>query len=488
MNKFKIIAGVDKNNSLGNGYKLPWKVFSEDMNWFKKKTLNNTVVMGRKTYDSMNSIKLKDRMNIVLTSTPERYFNYKDTHTFVSNFDDATKLKRQNDLYVIGGADLYNQTITNPNCDEIFLTRVNTSCDYKHDSYSTCDYMKDKVDKKVYFPHLSAEDYYLSNIIEHGDCMIKRHDNCNIDTTYEILHYKRLLKETTNTYHGEKGYLNAIKDIMTKGIDRNDRTGVGTRSLFGLNFRYDLQLGFPLLTTKRMFSRGIFEELLWFLNGHTNVKLLQDNDVHIWDGNSSREYLDKIGLTSRKVGDAGPIYGHQFRHFGAKYVDCHTSYKGQGIDQLQYVIDLIKNDPESRRMIINLWNPVDLNAMALPPCHILYHFWISEGKYVHCSMLQRSGDMGLGVPFNIASASLLTHIIANLTGLVAKELVHTINDAHIYNNHIDALKTQLTLTARPFPKLRIIDRCQKSVEDFNSYDFVLHGYTPHPTIKMDMAV
>lgn len=236
-----------------------------------------------------------------------------------------------------------------------------------------------------------------------------------------------------------------------------------------------------------MFLRGIIEELLWFLRGETDAKVLQDKKVRIWDGNSSREYLDSIGLTENKEGDCGPIYGHNFRYYGARYINCETNYQGQGYDQVAEALRIIREEPHSRRCLINLWNPGDLDKVALPPCHVLYQFYV-DGDDLSCSMYQRSGDIGLGVPFNIASASLMTHVFAKLTGKRPKELVHTIGDAHIYENHLEALLPQLERVPYPFPVLRIEDREQKTVEDFVSGDFKLEGYQCHPAIKMEMAV
>ena len=251
--------------------------------------------------------------------------------------------------------------------------------------------------------------------------------------------------------------------------------------------QFDISQHIPLLTTKKMFTKGIIEELLWFLKGQTNNKTLQEKGVHIWDGNTSRDFLDDMGFINREEGDGGPIYGFQFRHFGADYIDSHTDYTGQGIDQVSNVLNLIKNNPDSRRMVINLWNPCDLNQMVLPPCHVLYQFRV-YGDKLSCSMYQRSGDVGLGVPFNIVSASVMTHIFAHLTGKKAGKLVYTIGDAHIYMDHVYQLEKQLKREPYSFPLFEIKDRGQKSVEDFNINDFIIRGYEYWPSLKMKMAV
>jgi len=271
------------------------------------------------------------------------------------------------------------------------------------------------------------------------------------------------------------------------GNDKGDRTGTGTRSLFGAQMRFSLRDGtFPLLTTKKTFYRGIAEELFWFIRGSTNAKELQEKNVRIWDGNSSRQFLDSVGLGHREEGDLGPVYGFQWRHFGAEYVDMHADYSGKGVDQLANVIDAIKNRPEDRRIIMCAWNPADLNKMALPPCHCLVQFYVANGE-LSCQLYQRSADMGLGVPFNIASYALLTHMIAHVTGLSAGEFVHTLGDAHVYNNHFDALKEQLTREPLPFPKLRM-KRKVENIEDFSIDDLEVEGYKSHGKVDMKMAV
>lgn len=246
---------------------------------------------------------------------------------------------------------------------------------------------------------------------------------------------------------------------------------------------------FPLLTTKRVFWRGVAEELLWFISGDTSAKTLQDKDIHIWDGNGSREYLDSIGLTARETGDLGPVYGFQWRHFGATYTDMHADYSGQGVDQLADVIHKIRTNPNDRRIIMSAWNPADLNAMALPPCHMFCQFYVANGE-LSCQMYQRSADMGLGVPFNIASYALLTRLIAHVCGLRAGDFIHVIGDAHIYADHVEPLKIQLGRTPRAFPRLRIAttDANASDIDGFAFSDLEIVDYKPHGAIKMAMSV
>merc|ERR1719230_1836707 len=266
----------------------------------------------------------------------------------------------------------------------------------------------------------------------------------------------------------------------------DDRTGVGTKSVFGKSLRFDLRQSFPLLTTKRVFWRGVLEELLWFVKGDTNGKNLSDRGGKIWDANGSRDFLDNRGLSHRGEGDLGPVYGFQWRHFGAKYVDMHTDYTGRGVDQLAECIRKIKEDPIDRRILLSAWNPADLHLMALPPCHMFCQFYVANGE-LSCLMYQRSADMGLGVPFNIASYSLLTLMMAQVCGLKAGEFVHTIGDAHVYSNHVEALQEQIKRTPRPFPLLKVNPEV-KDIDGFKSSDFELIGYNPHGKIAMDMAV
>lgn len=289
-------------------------------------------------------------------------------------------------------------------------------------------------------------------------------------------------------YHDEEEYLNLIRKILKKGKVRDDRTGVGTISIFGAQMRFSLRDQFPLLTTKRTFWRGVAEELIWFIQGNTNAKDLSDKNVRIWDANGSREFLDSRGLNKNDEGDLGPVYGFQWRHFGAEYGACKDDYGGKGVDQLKQVIDMIRNDPNSRRIIMSAWNPVDIPKMALPPCHVMCQFYVNDGE-LSCQLYQRSADMGLGVPFNIASYALLTYMIAAITNLKPGDFVHTIGDAHVYKNHVEPLQKQLEREPKPFPKLNFKRMEEiKEIDDFKFEDFELVGYKCHPTIKMDMAV
>ncbi|KAF7312523.1 hypothetical protein MIND_00266000 [Mycena indigotica] len=299
--------------------------------------------------------------------------------------------------------------------------------------------------------------------------------------------------------HEEQQYLDLIRRVLDTGAVRADRTGTGTLSLFAPpSFRFSLaDNSLPLLTTKRTFLRGILEELLWFVHGATDSKLLSEKGVKIWDGNGSKEFLEKRGLGHRREGDLGPVYGFQWRHFGAKYVDCEKDYTGEGVDQLRECIRKIKEDPTDRRIILSAWNPADIPQMALPPCHMLCQFYVhlpapdapsTEKPKLSCLMYQRSADLGLGIPFNIASYALLTHMMAHVTGTEANELIIQLGDAHVYRDHVDALEIQLKRTPKPFPTLRWARDDITDIEQFVYSDFVVEGYECHPTIAMKMSV
>lgn len=280
-------------------------------------------------------------------------------------------------------------------------------------------------------------------------------------------------------------YDNLVRSILLSGSKKDDRTGVGTISIFGTQHRYDINNSFPLITSKKIYWKGVVEELLWMLRGSTNAKELQDKNVHIWDGNSSREFLNSLNL-SYPEGHLGPVYGHQWRHFNAEYVDANTDYANQGVDQIKEIIHLLRNNPSSRRIILCSWNPCQTHNMALPPCHTVAQFYVSENK-LSCQLYQRSADVGLGVPFNIASYSLLTHILAKMTSLIPHEFIHTIGDAHIYNNHIEIIKQQLENDTFKSPKL-IIKNIKENIEDYSFDDFQLIDYEYSSGSFMKMAV
>ncbi len=295
-----------------------------------------------------------------------------------------------------------------------------------------------------------------------------------------------------------KQYLDLLRKIKEEGVVKGDRTGTGTKSVFGYQMRFDLRDGFPLLTTKKVFVKGIIHELLWFLSGDTNIKYLVDNGVHIWDNDAYRYYnelcvrygilpverdtfLASAGVESPidgyRFGDLNHVYGYQWRSWPAA--------DGGVIDQIAEVVDTIRKNPDSRRMIVSAWNVAEIGDMALPPCHVLFQFYVAEGR-LSCQLYQRSADTFLGVPFNIASYALLTMMIAQVCGLEAGEFIHTLGDTHLYLNHLEQADEQLSRVPRPLPTMRI-NPDVKSVFDFRFEDFTLEGYDPYPAIKAPMS-
>lgn len=263
-----------------------------------------------------------------------------------------------------------------------------------------------------------------------------------------------------------KQYLDLLQHVLEHGVAKDDRTGTGTRSVFGYQMRFHLDDGFPLLTTKKLHLRSIIYELLWFLRGDTNVKYLHDHGVSIWDEWAGPD------------GELGPIYGHQWRSWGTA--------DGRQIDQISGLIEEIKHNPDSRRLLVSAWNVGELEQMHLPPCHILFQFYVSEGR-LSCQLYQRSADIFLGVPFNIASYALFTMMVARACGLGYGDFVHTLGDAHIYNNHVEQCRLQLTREPRPLPRMEL-NPAKRSIFDFDYDDFKLVGYDPHPHIKGEVSV
>lgn len=288
----------------------------------------------------------------------------------------------------------------------------------------------------------------------------------------------------------ENEYLNVLKDIMENGTRRNNRTGTDTISKFGVRMEFDISNKIPAFTTKKVFWKKVIGELLWFVSGKTDIQSLHKDNIHFWDDNGSRDFLDKRGLSHYNEGDLGPVYGFQWRHWGEEYNGSNKEYKG--IDQLNEIINLIKNDPYSRRMILSAWNVSQLEEMALPPCHLLCQFYVrfdkNNNKFLDCQLYQRSGDLFLGVPFNILSYSTLIYMICNIIGDISPgKFIHTIGDAHIYVNHIDQVKEQLSRDIREWPELKI-NKIGKNIDDFSLDDFELIDYNPHPYIRAKMAI
>ena len=475
MVQINIIVGCDAENGIGYQNKIPWYI-SSDMKYFKEMTCHvspgkvNAVLMGRKTWDSLPAKyrPLPHRLNIILSKTSSMHSS-PASGLWIQSFSQIQDILQKYEietLWIIGGASVYTQALQHLPIHYIYKTHI---------------HKKFVCDTWFSFPKEQFTLYKTTECIEKDGTILQ----------FEV--YKKNGQHVLQTgitnmsvNNEENQYLDLIKHILNNGSIRKDRTGVGTLSVFGTQMRFNIRNTLPLFTTKRVFFRGIVEELLWFLRGDTNVRILQDKNVKIWNGNSTPEYLESVGLSHLKNGDLGPIYGFQWRHFGAKYTTGDADYTGKGVDQIAKIIHQIKHEPHSRRIILSAWNPVDLDHMALPPCHVLYQFYVNNGE-LSCHMYQRSGDIGLGVPFNIASSSILTYILAHLTNLVPGELIHSIGDAHIYTSHIEALKEQCTRIPRPFPTLHISTHKQ-CIEDIQYSDFMLENYSPYPSIKMRMAV
>lgn len=504
-----IVAATVREFGIGANGSIPWRV-AEDMKFFKETTLKtkddkkqNAVIMGRKTWQSIPKKfrPLPSRLNIILTRNTKsdiaKSIESEASTLVCSSFEDAMERlswppysDNIESVFVIGGAQVYNLCMNEylEHVDAIYLTQIikeeKIECDVHLKSLQALmaankcqivdlsDTLKCAKDDSV--------SYKMMQLIPHA--------HANADNTKENkAEQKEEIVESEDVHHDEYQYLNLIEKIIKNGVQRGDRTGTGTLSIFGAQMRYSLDnLTFPLLTTKRVFWRGVAEELLWFVSGSTSAKELQDKNIRIWDGNSTREFLDKRGLKEREVGDLGPVYGFQWRHFGAHYKTMHDNYDGEGVDQLMECIRQIKNNPTSRRIVMSAWNPADLKQMALPPCHMFVQFYVANDK-LSCQMYQRSADMGLGVPFNIASYALLTRLMAQVCGLGAGEFVHTIGDAHVYLNHVEPLKEQLKRKPFEFPILKINPN-KTGIDDFVYKDFKIVGYKCHKSIKMKMAV
>jgi thymidylate synthase len=440
-----IIFAVDRQNNFcsSDRVSLPWGRIQEDMNHFKKITTshkNNAVIMGKRTFESMAHQPLKDRVNIVVSKsillTPPYPENVKFTPSLSDAINVAKGLQCPN-IFIIGGISLIEEALQRNDICNIYITIVNLRCDY-------C----------------------LKYNYELPSSFIKSEERHTHDCSYYTYTRKT----------GEEEYINLVKDVLTNGESRDDRTGVGTIGLFGKHFTMDISNSFPLLTSKRVWWKGVLEELLFFISGSTDTKILEEKGVNIWKGNTSREFLDKRGLHNLKEGEYGKSYGYQWRKFGDK------------VDQLKTLIDGIKNDPFSRRHYMTAWNPLELDNIPLPACHLSCQFYVSnDNKKLSCQVYMRSCDVFLGLPFNIASYACLTYMICHLTNLQPHTLSFCLGDTHIYKNHIQQCQEMIQRPLRSFPKL-VVKRKVESIDDFKGEDFEIIGYNPHPTIKAEMAV
>ncbi|KAJ4957444.1 hypothetical protein NE237_024555 [Protea cynaroides] len=498
---YQVVVAATQSMGIGKDGKLPWRLPS-DLKFFKEVTTTtsdplkkNAVIMGRKTWESipLEYRPLPGRLNIVLTRSGSFDIATAENVIICGSMTSALELLAASPyclsierVFLIGGGQIFKEALNLPGCEAIHVTEIETNFE--------CDVFIPPIDSSVFQPWYSSFSLVENNIRYSFVTYVRvrtsaalssevMFDSSFDNTKFEIDKFT-FLPEMIFERHQEYLYLRLVQDIISNGNQKDDRTGTGTLSKFGCQMLFNLRKSFPLLTTKRVFWRGVLEELLWFISGSTNAKVLQEKDIHIWDGNSSRDYLDRIGLGDREVGDLGPIYGFQWRHFGARYTNMHADYTGQGFDQLLDVIYKIKNKPDDRRIVLSAWNPCDLKLMALPPCHMFAQFYVANGE-LSCQMYQRSADVGLGVPFNIASYALLTCMIAHVCGLVPGDFIHVIGDAHVYRTHVRPLQEQLQKLPKPFPILKINPQ-KKDIDSFVTSDFKLIGFKRYPACHIQV--
>lgn len=464
LTRFNIIVAVDKNGGISKNGEIPWN-YPEDMRFFRSATMGqgkNVVIMGRKTYMSIPEEfrPLKNRHCVIISNTLKQ-----EEHPQISIYKTllealkgvGSQKKSYDEVFIAGGEVVYNQVLKHYLylCDKIFVTKL----------------------KSIY----ECDQFFNMNQVEKFDLFsdpIKSKDF----TRYVYI---------PKVKHDEYQYLDLLCKTLEFGERKSDRTGYGTLSLFGERMVFDIRNTIPVLTTKKVWIRAVIEELLFFISGKSDTKLLEAKGIDIWKGNTRSDKLRELGLNYEE-GDMGPGYSHQLRHCGAEYRGANEDYTGQGFDQLQYVINTIKTDPNSRRIIINYWNPCQLDQMALTPCHILVQFntclTSDDGeKWLDCSVYQRSMDSFLGCPFNIASYSILTYMVGFLTGYKPRKLVYNVGDFHIYTNHVEQVKKQIKRMPRPFPSLTFRRQDEiKSIDDFKGDDFIIENYEPCSGIKAEM--
>jgi len=464
--KISIVAAVSKTLGIGKDGTLPWSI-PKDLKYFKQLTVGNIVIMGRKTYYSLPEANrpLPNRINVVLTKNEDLLINaHSHRNLYFTNTQTVYKtlceLKEKYGLdiaYVIGGQSIFEFFIKTAN--EMFITYIDTSI--------ACD---------TVFPQF--ENFQLTSYINDVD-----------DKTNSKLSF--LTYTSTTSKSDEYVYLNLLKDILKTGEERLDRTGTGTLSVFARQLRFSLKDDLlPLITTKFVGWKTVLKELLWFLKGQTDSKVLENQGVNIWKLNSTREFLDSRGLTHYREGDIGPMYFYNIFHYGTEYKGCDFDYTNQGYNQMDALIKGLKEDPWSRRHMLTTYNPATVSQSVLAPCHgIVIQFYVSYPNKLSCHVYIRSSDTILGLPFNIASYAMLAHIIAKKVNMVAQELIISTGDTHIYQNHLDQAREQLTRKPFPFPKLSIKDSIvEKDWSQLALDDFDVIGYFSHSAIKAPMAV
>lgn len=454
-----IVAIRFKDNAIGYENRIPWDV-PEDMKYFKDITTRgqgpNICLMGRKTYESLPRKSLPDRIIYVVSS--KEIEGVRTGGSVPGSLKSIREEFGNVNIFICGGSRVYREAMDL--IDEFHVTRV----------------FSDGGEADAYFPY---EDFKKSfKMSSHGEILESKSG-----VRYCMSVHKRELCEQSY----EEQYRRIATKLVMEGVRREDRTGVGTRSLFGKSMSFDLRRGFPLLTSKRVFWRGVVEELLWFVRGWTDSKELEDRGVGIWKGNTTREFLDKRGLTDYEVGDIGPGYGFQWRHWGAEYNGCSENYDSQGIDQLRNLVDGINSSPHDRRHVVSAWNVSDMPRCALPPCHMFFQVYV-DGGFLDMTMYQRSADWFLGVPFNMASYALLLSMLASVTNKTPRRLTMMFGDMHIYENHLDSVVDQMCNPTHLPPRLVIKEWSRRYVDEFSATDFELLDYKYSKVISAPMAV
>jgi len=493
---FSIIVGYTfNNNGIGNKGTLPWKL-KNDITYFKNTTTNsieddnieylNSVIMGMTTWNSIpdSNKPLKNRLNIIITrktiTSNNKFIIYTSWNNLLKeivNFNNQknriyNKILKIQQNFIIGGESIYRLALNKLTIDSIYTTEIYKDYD--------CD---------TFFPK-------IDELIGNNKFLISKCSPFEIENNiyYRFITYTNIeLSGTLQVWKNKEEtlYLENMKSILETGIERNDRTGIGTISEFGLLMKYNLTDTFPISTTKKIFLRGIFEELMMYIRGQTDNKILNDKKINIWNGNTSREFLDKRGLTHYDEGDMGETYGFNFRHFGGEYKGCKESYPlSCGYDQLKNVINLIKDDPTSRRIIINLWNPYTLHKAALPSCLCMYQFYVdTQHKRLHLQIYIRSTDYFLANNWNTCTGALFVHLICALSyiDLTPGFLTVVCGDSHIYKTHVSQVRENLKRKPYPFPKLTVNNKKNK-ISSFEWEDIKLIGYKSHPSLSAPMAV
>ena len=480
---FEIITAIDQDNGIGKNNSIPWNL-PTDLKHFKDITNDSYIIMGHNTWNSLPKKPLPNRINVVISSTQQLDVNlnisivkYNSDKIICSefniiyvfdSFEKALCCIYSSDcnkkIFIIGGTQLYEEAIKHDDCTKIHLTKI-------YNKYN-CD---------RFFPKIpyNFKLHTLSEFNSDNDTYFRYYTYLNLDPiTQNYSFFKN---------NEEEEYISLLRRIINYGEDKTNRTGINTKSLCFEHLSYDLTDTFPILTTRKQYIRGIFEELLFYLRGQTNNEILVDKGVNVWTQNTTKEFISQNNLNLRE-GDMGPTYGFNFRHFGDNYIDCNTDYYS-GIDQLSELIHTLKTDPNSRRMIINLWDPKNNKTCALPSCMCFYQFTVSKNKYLNLQVYIRSSDFFLANNWNTCTAALFVHLLCNIDGInfVPGKLKIIMGDVHIYTNQHEAINSCMHRIPKPFPKLVV--KCKKTdITDFSFDDISLIGYEADKRVKVDMAV